>query len=285
MIIRSKIIYLVILALLIRGLLTGADSYLNEWDERYHALVAKNMMDEPFKPMMRTDPVLEYDYKSWCCNHIWLHKQPLFLWQMALSLKVLGVNEIALRFPSALMGSIAVLFIFQIALFWTKDKQISFLSAFLAVFAFYQLELTSGRMTCDHNDVAFSFYMTASIWAFIRYLKSNNSWKWAIMIGLFAGAAILNKWLTGLLIFGGWGLYVLLDYNTRKDILHYLKILFAFLVCCIVFLPWQIYILNAFPLESAFEFSFNSEHISEAVEGHGGTIFFHLEKLPYLYGF
>ncbi len=38
---------------------------LHDWDERYHALVAKNMIEQPFKPMLYKNPVLPYDYKDW----------------------------------------------------------------------------------------------------------------------------------------------------------------------------------------------------------------------------
>ena len=63
------------------------DDFLNVWDERYHALVAKNMIDHPFTPMLYADPVLDQEYSGWFKGHVWLHKQPLFMWQMALSMK------------------------------------------------------------------------------------------------------------------------------------------------------------------------------------------------------
>lgn len=76
---------------------------------------------------------------------------------MALSMKVFGVNEIAMRLPSAIMGTISVFFIFEIAKFWTKDKNVAFLSSLIFTFSFYQLELTTGRFRLDHNDVSFVF--------------------------------------------------------------------------------------------------------------------------------
>ncbi|MBP7399885.1 MAG: hypothetical protein KA954_09890, partial [Chitinophagales bacterium] len=77
-------------ALGIRILFNSFFPYLHDWDERFHALVAKNMMTHPFTPMLRANPVLPYDETSWTDGHIWLHKQPLFLWQMALSMKIFG---------------------------------------------------------------------------------------------------------------------------------------------------------------------------------------------------
>ncbi len=91
-------------AFLLRLTMIGLDPFLHDWDERYHALVARNLMDAPLRPMLRAIPALPYNYKAWCCNHVWLHKQPLFLWQMALAMKVFGTNVVALRLPSALLA-------------------------------------------------------------------------------------------------------------------------------------------------------------------------------------
>ncbi|MCB0538920.1 MAG: hypothetical protein KDE33_15510, partial [Bacteroidetes bacterium] len=88
---------LLILAGITLRIYTSNDKYLHKWDERYHALVAKNMMEEPFVPKLYKNPVLNYDYKNWTGNHIWVHKQPFPLWSIALSFKLFGVNELALR--------------------------------------------------------------------------------------------------------------------------------------------------------------------------------------------
>ena len=114
---------LVLLAFLLRLYLSLKEPYLHDWDERFHALVARNMMDHPFKPMLKANPVIYQDPFAWCCNHIWLHKQPLFLWQMALSMKIFGVAEWAMRLPSILMGSLMVLFLYRITYLFTHNKK------------------------------------------------------------------------------------------------------------------------------------------------------------------
>lgn len=58
-------------------------------------------------------------------------------------------------------------------------------------------------------------FVTASIWAWVIYLKNIYSLKWTILVGVFVGCAILNKWLPGLLIYGGWVIYILLNKNLR----------------------------------------------------------------------
>ena len=54
---------------------SASDRYLHNWDERYHALVAKNMIEHPLRPTLYENPVLPFDSKDWERNHIWLHKQ------------------------------------------------------------------------------------------------------------------------------------------------------------------------------------------------------------------
>jgi hypothetical protein len=73
------------------------------WDEQYHALVAKNMMEDPFRPMLLKHQLLPIDPTHWISNHLWLHKQPLFMWQMAFAMRVFGVSEWAFRIPDLVM--------------------------------------------------------------------------------------------------------------------------------------------------------------------------------------
>jgi 4-amino-4-deoxy-L-arabinose transferase len=282
---RKKLAFAMVIlsAFLLRLLMISLDPFLHDWDEKFHALVAKNMIENPLKPVLIAERPWGEDMLHWCCSHVWLHKQPLFLWQMALSLKVFGFNEIALRLPSAILGTIGVYFIREIADFWTKNKEIAFVSALLMCFSYYHLELTAGYLTTDHNDITFFFYVTASFWAFIRYLKNDYSWSWAVWIGVFAGCAILVKWLTGLLIFGTWGLYILLQKEERFASQQYLKLGLGICSAIIVFLPWQLYISYAFPVESAREYALNTEHVFKVVEGHAGDLFYHLLQQKELY--
>lgn len=280
---RWAILLLMLSAFLMRFVLVCSDSYLYEWDEKFHALVAKNMMDEPFKPMLKTAAVFQFQLTDWCCNHIWLHKQPLFLWIMALSMKVFGVNVIAMRLPSVLYATINIFLIYEIGKHWIKEKHVAYLAATLLAFSYFNIELTTGRFSVDHNDAAFSFFLTAAIWSLSHFIRSEQKTKWSLLMGLFIGCAVLVKWLTAYIVFGGFcafGLYAYL--KEGKNYFKYL--LYTLLVSVVVFVPWQLYIMDAFPAESAVSFAHNRKHISEVVEGHAGDWLFHLDKMKYLYG-
>jgi len=251
------------------------DPFLHEWDERFHALVAKNMITSPFKPMLRVDPVGGWVPKAWCCNHVWVHKQPLFLWQIALSLKIFGLKVWAVRVPSAILGALSILLSYDITRLWTRNKIASITAAALTCFSYFQLELISGRLSLEHNDLSFYFYVSASIWAFLKY-RENLRIRWAVLVGLCVGAAILVKWMTGLIVYGGWGLFILSNNQSRLSLKHYLHLSLSMIISILVFLPWQVYISLAFPIESAVTHDSNWTHITEAIGHHSGDLWFHI---------
>lgn len=268
---------------LILGLFMGMlDSYVNYWDEQFHMLVAKNMMDNPFNPMLYKNPVLGYDPHIWISNHIWLHKQPLFLWQMALSMKIFGVTPLAGRLPSIIMFAVMALFIYKIGKNIAKVR-IGYYAALLFVCCNYILEMVSGFRSTEHNDVAFLFYITASIWAWTEYM-THKKLKWVLLIGLFAGAAVLNKWMVGLLVYGGWGVAVLSNKEQRAQLASYLHLLLAFSITLVVSLPWQTYTFLWFPIEANIENQYNLSHFTHAIEKHSGDWTYHFHQIQTLYG-
>jgi 4-amino-4-deoxy-L-arabinose transferase len=261
------------------------DPFLNLWDEQYHALVAKNLADHWLKPMLYTDPLLEYDMTYWTMNHIWLHKQPLFLWQMALSIKIFGASEFAVRLPSVIMHAILPIFVYRIGRI-AASKETGFYAALLVATAHFPLELVAGKYSTDHNDVAFLFYVTASFWSWFEFSKSGKK-RWLLLIELFSGGAVLTKWLMGLVVFVIWTLVL-----ARKQLLHKRIVMAewkapisAGLISLCVFLPWQIYIHNAFPEEAAFEMSQISNHLFHPVENHSeSTWYYFTEGFSRIYG-
>ncbi len=48
--------------------------YLNYWDERIHAIVAKNMISSSLRPCLCKRLALPYDYRHWAANEVWVHK-------------------------------------------------------------------------------------------------------------------------------------------------------------------------------------------------------------------
>jgi len=272
---------LIMMCGLLLRIYTATDLYLHAWDERYHALVAKSLISNPLHPMLYDNPVLPYDYKNWAANHIWVHKQPLPLWSMALSMSVFGVNEIALRIPSVILSTLGIGITFFIAKYLFNNR-VAIIASFLYSIHGLIIELTAGRVATDHFDVFFLFFVQLSVLLAIRYFQSKRS-VYNILCGVSIGMAILSKWLPALIVLPIW---LLLAFDSKK--LNRKETLINFIiltvVIAIVSLPWQWYIFNKFPQEALWERGFNLKHITEALENHGEPFYYHFEKMFILYG-
>lgn len=282
---RVNKVNLALLLLMLGGLLlrvyTAGDSYLHAWDERYHALVAKNMMQHPLKPTLYDDPVLPYDFKNWTANHVWVHKQPFPLWCMSISMSVFGVNEMALRLPSILLSTLGIYLIFYIARYFYSTR-VALIAAFLYAIHGLIIELTAGRTATDHIDVFFLFFIQLAVFFAIRYFQSTRN-IYTLFIGVSLGIALLSKWLPALIVLPLWLLLALYSktLNRKEMALHFTFILFA---ASLIALPWQWYIFNAFPREAAWESDFNVRHLSEALEDHDHPFYYHFSRIRIQYG-
>ncbi len=199
------------------------------------------------------------------------------MWQMAGSIKLFGNNLFAVRFPSIVMGAMLVLIIFDLVRLCINSS-VGYLAAFL--FSFYApvFGMSSGYSGMDHNTIAFIFYTTASIWAWIKFEKTKKP-GWIIVMGLFSGCAILIKWLTGLLVFSGFGFYHLFftkDFFTKTTLL---VLFYALAACTIVALPWQLFTLYKYPLEAQYELHYNGLHFTQALEGHSEERWYYINLL------
>lgn len=253
----------------------GTDPYLHDWDERYHALVAKNLVRHPLVPTLYDDPVLPYDYRDWSANHVWLHKQPLPLWAMALSIRVFGANEIAVRLPSLLLSALAIALTCAIgaALF---TPGVGLMAAALHAVNGLVIQVTAGRVATDHVDLFLLFFVELAVALAVLAARRDRRLLTAAL-GFVIGLAVLCKWLTALVVIPLW-LLLVLGKRSARSIATDLAIIAG--VCCATFLPWQFYIHAAFPSEALWEGAFNLRHLTEALEGHGGTWTFHARALP-----
>lgn len=262
-------------------LYTSADFFLHFWDERYHALVAKHLIKSPLLPTLYENPVLPYDYTNWVGNHIWVHKQPLPLWSIAASMKLFGVNEIALRLPSILLTTIGIGLCYSIGKYFFNQKA-GFIAAFLYSINGLIIELTAGRVATDHIDIFFLFFVQLAIFLCIK-LAQKKQLIYTILIGISLSAAILSKWLPALIVLPV-GLFILLDSNrfSLKEILFHAFLLLFITTALVV--PWQWYIFEYFPKEAKWEAEFNFKHITEALDKQGGPFYYFFNRIRINYG-
>lgn len=251
------------------------DPMLHQWDERYHALVAKNMIEQPLEPKLYKEHILGYDYKSWSSNKVWLHKQPVPLWSMALSMKVFGINEFSLRLPSVLLSTLSILLTFYISLFLFKSDRIGLIAAFLQSINGLVIELASGRVATDHVDTFFLFFIELSIVFILLNAKNRNKF-FLFLAGIGCGAAILTKWLPALIIFP---LYLVLNLKTKSKSQLLIDLAILSITTLLVALPWQIYAHALYPLEYEWEQHHNKLHFTEGLGGHGRPWWYFINRI------
>jgi len=273
----------IVAAGLVLRLYAGCDLFLHTWDERYHALVAKHLVEHPLVPTLYDHPVLPYDYRDWRANHVWLHKPPLALWLMAAGMRLLGPDEIAMRLPSLLLSALAI-FLTYLTGTHLGGSRVGLLAAAGQAVNGYLLQLPGGRVAVDHVDNALVFFVELGICFAVLQVRSRRAWQawlWILAIGVACGLAVLTKWLPGLLAIPVW-LALAWGRQPRRRIAAGLAAIAA--VGAAVALPWQLYVRGAFPLEARWESAYNLHHLLVPIEGLGGSPLYHLLNMPRYFG-
>ncbi|MBK7305540.1 MAG: phospholipid carrier-dependent glycosyltransferase [Saprospiraceae bacterium] len=104
-----------------------------------------------------------------------------------------------------------------------------------------------------------------------------------ILAGVSIGAAILSKWLPALIVVPIW-LLIVMDSGKFKPKEILLQLIVLLTTCILIFLPWQLYIYKAFPVEATWEASFNFKHITEVLEERTGTFYYFIDRIRINYG-
>ncbi|MDI9319124.1 MAG: glycosyltransferase family 39 protein [Phycisphaerales bacterium] len=275
-----SMLLLLLLGFLLRAY-TASDFYLHCWDERCHALVAKNLMQQPLHPYLYREALLPYDYTNWSANHVWLHKQPLSLWMMAASMKLFGVHVYSLRLPSVLSSTISIWLVYLIGKYFFNQR-VAFLAAFFFAVNGLVIEIAGARVATDHPDTLFLFFILLAVFFTVLFC-AQEKYKFNIGVGISLGAALLTKWLPALIVVPIWLLLVADTHKfSKKQIALQLFVLLS--VAMIIFLPWQFYIQAHFPQEAAWERHYNTRHFFEALEGHGAEWYYYLNRIRIDYG-
>lgn len=278
----AKALILILLGGLVLRVFVASDGYLHEWDEKYHALVAKNMMLHPLKPTLIEKPVIPYDYRNFTSNHIWLEKGPVPLIAISLSLKLFGLNEFAVRIPSIILSLIAIYLTYLIAAL-LFDKKIALLAAFFHSINGYLIELAGGRFSSDHVETAFIFYVELSIFLVVYYIVKKPNKLISLLIGIATGLAILSKWSPALLVFPVWIIGALISKKIPiKKLVSDVSISIVALLSIV--LPYQLFTLYSYQNEALFVIKKFLFAYQTAVDGHIAPWYYYINQIGIIFG-
>jgi 4-amino-4-deoxy-L-arabinose transferase len=244
---------------------------LTYWDESFHALVAKNLLKHPLKPTLVDLPFLPYDYRGWGENHVWLHKPILPLWQIALSYALFGVNAFALRLPSALLSTGAVLLTYLIGK-ELLDRRAALVAATAQAFNPSLMQLIHGYLYSDHIDIALLFWVEVGVYFVVRTMRTGRL-RDATLAGVAQGLAYHSKSYLGLIITGlavtAWLLPTIrLGRRDASQVRgrHILILLGATLVTVA---PWTLHCIANYPQEWFHEEIYVWLHLTTDIEAWG----------------
>lgn len=257
--------------------------YISQWDESYHALVAKNLTKHPLTPTLVDQPLFEDASGDWKKAHVWLHKPPLPLWLMASSLAIFGdETETIFRLPSVALDSAVILLIFLIALelFGSPGADIGLCASALYAVNPLMIRLVSGRIPDDHGHVINAFFVILTVFLFLRAARSNSR-LWSAAAGISLGLGTLCMSAVALL-----GLAVPLPLlhaklGPKRAGSLLIPALIAFLV---VALPWPVSCLLRWPALYRHESGLQTAHLFTAIDGHSHAFWWYLSLLPQHFG-
>jgi len=273
-----RVALVVLAAMLIR--VDGAwTRSLHAWDERFHALVAKNLIVDPLKPTLYRQPVVGYDYRDWTSNHVWLHKPPGALWLMAGSMRLFGINEIAMRLPGVVLSCAAVWLTFLIGRLLFTPAVGVLAAGFHAINGFL-VALATGRRVADHVDTALIACVELGIWAALLHARNGRP-AMLLVSGAALGAGLLTKSLPALLI-PCVAFVVFLQQESLSHAARKCALIMA--VGAAVAAPWTLYVWTAFPQEAAASGLYTLIHISQTLEGHEAAPFAYVQDMLRFFG-
>ncbi len=160
--------------LLLRLLLNAFLPLMDKTEARY-AEIARLM----YETNNWITPQIDYGVPFWA-------KPPLSTWLSALSMKLFGVNEFAVRFPAFVLSLLVAFLITKVL----KEKQKSFYLSAFVIFTLPQFLLHAGVVS---TDTSLLFCVTLVMVSFWKQINSPGINIWGYLMFLGVGLGLLAK--------------------------------------------------------------------------------------------
>jgi 4-amino-4-deoxy-L-arabinose transferase len=291
---RLAIAALLLAALALRINLS-AHWYLGKWDERYHAAVARHLMDHPLEPTLFEHPLQEVPPEAWLESRVWLIHPALTMQLMALSMSIFGVDEFAMRVPSLIVSTLSVLLTFLLGRRLLGAKGALVATGFHAWSESAAL-WAGGLRSADHVDTLMAFLVELGVLAALWAADAPNPprparWGRAAVVGGITGLAFLAK-EGGALICPVVLFFALLAGLDQRSPARHRESWTALValpalacgVAALVVLPWYLHLARSFPTEFAWLRGRTVHYFLEPMDKHGGPWTWHLANLTRDYG-
>jgi len=238
--------------------LLGAAPLFDE-DEGFYAEASREMLENGNYLTAHINGSPQYD------------KPILIYWLQVISFKILGQNEFAARFPSALAT-----FLWMLAIFRFTRRHVGLQCGFLsALFFISAIQITiTGKAAIV--DSILNLFLTQCLFHLYEY--TQNQKKRIYTAAIYAGLGFLAKGPVAVVIpFGVSLIYCL----TQRQFRLWLKMVFNFpaiLIFIAIALPWYVleYLDQGMIFIQDFFLKHNLERFSRTFEGHSGSLFYYI---------
>lgn len=190
---KSVLILIVISIALFFSFIKKGSHDLQEWDEARNGVNAFEML--------QNGDYINLHYKGELDT--WNAKPPLLIWLIALSYKLFGFNEFALRLPTTLAVIFFFYFAFQLISGLTNPK-----TAFITCIVLMASKAVFGNhigLTADFDGLLLLF-LTASVYYFIDFTEHQTKYS-VFLMALFTSLAFYTKGPASLVLMPGFFLY------------------------------------------------------------------------------
>lgn len=175
------------------------------WDESRNALNAFEML-KGGNPL-----ILKYEGEP----DLWNTKPPLLIWSMAVCMKLIGVNELSVRLPSALAACVSMIFVFLLMYKVSGKKLMSACCAIaLATFPGY-IDYHVAR-NGDFDAMLSMWVVLASGFFYLSLFDEQNGRKYFIYCALAIAGGVLTKGIAPLMILPGFLIFSIVTGNFKK---------------------------------------------------------------------
>jgi 4-amino-4-deoxy-L-arabinose transferase len=243
---------------------------LHDWDERYHALVAKHFIAHPLEPIL-IEGGGELPAAEWTATGVFLHKPPLALWLMALGRWIFGPSEWAFRVATVLLGVATTALTL-----WLGTEMLGagagLLAGLLVALQPELILLCAGAAATDHVDAQLVFWVTASaaaFWSLHRWPSPGR----AALVAVAIGGGLLTKSWPALAVVPA--ALLIAAPRLRRIAAVAAGTLGGLLVAA----PWTLYASRHWPTVFASESAYALQHLTQVLEGHSGGPFYFLVEI------
>ncbi|OGD86310.1 hypothetical protein A2164_00670, partial [Candidatus Curtissbacteria bacterium RBG_13_35_7] len=235
---KYSLIAIFILAAFLRFYKLGLIPPSLYWDEAslgYNAYsVLKTASDEHGKFLPYTNFAAFGDYKP-----------PGYIYLVVPAIAIFGLTEFAIRFPSALFGTLTVILTYLIARKLFKNVIVAYLSSFFLAISPWHLQFSRGAFEANLG----LFFSLFGIFLFLKFVKDNPLWILPSALSFLAGMYTF----TGQRLFVPFILLVL-AIQFSKQILTRIKIvMITALIAAILF--WPLFVFTIGTIEGKLRFN------------------------------